>query len=94
MKNIVSKEMLGLIFKSRTDEDKVIVYGIVNYGFCKDSISHSEATKDWANEHGDNFLEVRFKSIIKGGDKSMPLESFFNHYELFTQKFDDTKWIS
>lgn len=86
--------MLGLIFKSRTDEDKVIVYGIVNYAFCKDSIGHSGATKDWAKEHGDNFLEVRFKSIINGGDKSMSLESFFEYYELFTQKFDNTKWIN
>jgi hypothetical protein len=55
---------------------------------------HSEATKDWAKEKGDNFLIIRFKSIIDGGDKSMPLESFFEHYDLLTQKFDDTKWIN
>jgi hypothetical protein len=24
----------------------------------------------------------------------MPLESFFEHYDLLTQKFDDTKWIN
>jgi len=46
MKNIVTKEMIGLLFKP------------------------------------------------KDGDKSMPLESFFEHYELYTQKFDNTKWIS
>jgi hypothetical protein len=46
MKNIVTKEMIGLLFKP------------------------------------------------KDGDKSMLLESFFEHYELYTQKFDNTKWIS
>ena len=94
MKNIVSKEIIGLIFKSKDNGDKVIVYGLLNYAFCKNSITHSEASTDWAKENGDNFLILRFKSIIDGGDKSMPLEKFFEHYELFTQKFDDTKWIN
>jgi hypothetical protein len=94
MKNIVSKEIIGIIFKNKGSLDKVIVYGILNYAFCMDSITHSEATKEWVKEHGDNFLIIRFKSIIDGGDKSMPLESFFEHYDLLTQKFDDTKWIN
>lgn len=94
MKNIVSKEMIGLVFKTKDDDDKVIVYGIVNYALCKDQITHSEVSKNWGKEKGENFLEVRFKSIIDNTHKSMPLESFFEHYELFTQKFDDTKWIS
>lgn len=34
------------------------------------------------------------KNIVNNADKSMPLESFFEHYELYTQKFDNTKWIS
>lgn len=94
MKNIVSKEIIGLVFKSKDSEDKVIVYGLLNYALCKDQIAHSEASKDWGKENGENFLDVRFKSIIDNTHKSMPLENFFNHYELFTQKFDNTKWIN
>lgn len=94
MKNIVSKDLLGLIFKSKTSDDKVIVCGVVIYALCKDSISHSQSSKDWAKEHNDNFLEVRFKSIIDDSDKSMPLELFLQYYELLTQKFDETKWIN
>jgi hypothetical protein len=94
MKNIVTKEMIGLLFKPKDGDDIVIIYGVLNYAFCKTNITHSEATQDWAKEKGDNFLLVRFKSIVNNGDKSMPLESFFEHYELYTQKFDNTKWIS
>ena len=94
MKNIVSKEIIGLIFQSKDDGDSVIVYGILNYALCKDSITHSSACNNWAKDHGDNFLIIRFKSIIDNSDKSMPLESFFNKYTILTQKFDYTKWIS
>jgi hypothetical protein len=94
MKNIVTKEMIGLLFKPKDGDDIVIIYGVLNYAFCKTSIGHSEATENWAKEKGDNFLLVRFKSIVNNKDKSIPLESFFEHYELYTQKFDNTKWIS
>lgn len=95
MKNIVTKEMIGLLFKPKhNDDDILIVYGVLNYAFCKNSITHSEATKEWAKEKGDNFLLVKFKSIINNIDKSMPLETFLDYYELYVQKFDNTKWIS
>lgn len=87
--------MIGLIFKSKNDgDDKVVVYGVLNYVFSKDVLPHSESCKNYAQEHGDNFIVVRCKAIIDGKHRSMSLESFFESYELFTQKFDDTKWIS
>lgn len=94
MRNIVSKEMIGLIFESKNSDDKVVVYGILNYALCKDAFSHSVVSNKWAEEKGETFLEVRFKSIIDNTHKSMPLESFFEYYGLLTQKFDNTKWIS
>lgn len=94
MKNIVSKEIIGLIFQSTGGDGMVVVYGILNYALCKDSVTHSTSTTSWAEEHGDDFLIIRFKSINDGSDRSMPLEKFFKSYTLLTQKFDDTKWIS
>lgn len=94
MKSIVSKEMIGLVFKSKNGDDSVIVYGIINYALSsKELFTFSENTKFWAKEKGENFLDVRFKSIIDNTHKSMPLESFFDNYELATQKLDKTKWI-
>jgi hypothetical protein len=50
MKNIISKEMVGLIFKSKNDELLVVVYGILNYGFSiGDGTKHSEACKELKN---------------------------------------------
>jgi hypothetical protein len=94
MKNIVSKEIINLLFKSKDSDDTVIVYGIINYGLVGESISPSSVSKKWAEDHGSNFLEVRFKSIIDDTHKSMPIESFFRNYDLLTQKFDKTIWIN
>ena len=96
MKNIITKEMVGLIFKSKTNDGfLVVVYGTLNYGFSiGDGTKHSEMCEKWAEEHGSNFIVIRFKNIMDNNYKSMPLEKFFQSYELLTQKFDNTKWIS
>lgn len=94
MKNIVSKEIIGLVFKSKESGDKVIVCGVVNYALTKDNISHSESSRNWAKEHGENFIVIRYKSIFNNDeDKSSPLEKFFTLYTLDQQRFDSTKWI-
>jgi hypothetical protein len=92
MDNIVSKEIIGLIFVDNTSKERVVVTGLVDFGLIGDIIPHSNSTKNWAKNHDKSFLEIHFMEIHGSIRRSQPLVKFLKDHTLLKQRFDVSNW--